>query len=282
MTSVYAYLDYRAFLSDWIAQRRTTDPGYSYAAFSRAGGCSKASIANVLSGARSPRPDTLDAFARAMELNPSERNYLGLLVELDAAPSQRVRRDVMDRILSTERFRQVRRAEHEAVADVSRYFEHWYIPAIREMAALPGFQEDPFWIACTLRPQIRPEEAQAAIDTLLDLGFLLRGPHGELQVREVRFSTSPQESTHGAAVAHVHREIVPGLLREMDTRNHAIQHLLAGTVCVAPSQLPEFRARMNALWEQLGTLGDDRSDDEPRRVYQLALQLLPLSDEVGE
>ncbi len=101
---IFGYLDHRVFLRDWIDARKRHDPHYSYAAFARAGGCSKAAVSNVLNGARTPRPDTLDAFARAMALTPDERNYLGLLVDYSAAPTVERRREVLHRLLSNHRY----------------------------------------------------------------------------------------------------------------------------------------------------------------------------------
>jgi len=276
---VTAYLDYRTFLRDWLTHQKREHPGYSYAAFAAAGGCSKATLPNVLSGARKPRPDTLDAFAQAMDLSPSDRNYLGLLAAFDAAPDVTRRREVLDRILASDRHHQLRLAEKEPEADVMRYLEHWFVPAIRELAALPGFREDPDWIASTLRPSIRPDQAQEALDTLFDLGFLRRTDDGQVAVSEVRFRTG--QETWEKAAAHIHRSVVPHLLEALDTDNAARQHLLAATITLSPDQLPEVKQRLNALLEQVVTLGDDRPEGGPRAVYQFAVQLLPLSDVVG-
>ena len=284
MPSVFAYLHYRTFLADWIAARRADDPGYSLATFARAGGCSKAALANVMSGARTPRPDTLDAFSRAMELTPMERNFLGLLVELDTAPNLAARRAVMDRLLSAERFGQARYAETEQSASVLRYFEDWYIPAIRELATLPGFHRDPAWIASTLRPRIRPDQAQQALDTLLELGLLREGPRGRLEPHEVHFRPHTEGGAEGGAQAteHVHSIVIPQLLQQLDPGDAPIQHLLAATFTVAPSQLPAFKARLDATLEQLAAMAEDRRVEEPARVYQLSIQLLPRSDEIGD
>ena len=276
---VTSYLDYRVFLRDWIAYQRRLHPGYSYAAFAAAGGCSKAAIANVLSGSRRPRADTLDAFARAMELSPADRNYLGLLAELDAAPDVTRRREVLDRLLSSPRNPNLRKVEAEPHDAVMRYVEHWYIPAIRELAALPGFRADPAWLAATLHPPISVQQAEDALERLFDLGFLCRDAEGDaVTVREVRFTT--EQETFALAAHHVHTVILPQLLESLDTARAAQQHLLTATITLAPEQLPEVKQRLNTVLDQVATLADDRVDDAPRAAYQLGLQLLPLSEPV--
>lgn len=273
---IHAYLDYRTFLRDWIADAKRQHPGYSYAAFAAAGGCSKAALANVLSGARHPRADTLDAFARAMGLTPHERNYLGLLAELEAAPDVARRREVLDQILATDRHQQVRITEKEPEGAAMRYFEHWYVPAIRELARLPGFRDDPDWIAATLRPPIAAEAAREALDTLFDLGFLGRDPEGRVVVEEIRVRTEPETWDHAAA--HVHRHVVPHVLGRMTTDRAQEQHLIAATLTVPLDQLPEAKERLTAAVHQVARLGDDTADTGPRAVYLLGVQLLPLSE----
>lgn len=274
--SVYAYLDFRAFLKDWFDDRKRTDPDYSYAAFAEAGGCSKAALANVIGGTRTPRAESLDAFARAMTLRPPERTYLGLLVELATAEDLSTRRDVMEKILASERYQRMRLAENHSGEDASRYLEHWYIPVIREMGGLPGFHDDPAWIASRLTPPIRPEQASAALETLFELGFLARGEDGRVRQREIRFRTEP-ETVQGAA-AHFHRVVIPTLLGTVDATRGNTQHLLAATVALDPSMLPEAKARLNAALEHLVTMADAAVEPDGRRVYQVAIQLLPVTD----
>ena len=276
--SVFSYLDHRDFLRDWIAYRKRSTPRYSYAMFARAGGCSKAAIANVVSGARMPRPQTLDAISLAMGLGPEERNYLGLIVEHAAAPDVRTRRAVLDRMMASERYRQVRQAESYSDLDMFRYFEHWYVPAIRELATLPGFRSDPEWVAGALRPPIRVDEAVAALDTLFDLGLLERRQDGGVDVSEPRLRTRPEALQRAAN--HFHKVAIPELLRKLDSDLAPEQHVMAATLCVAPDTVDECKARIGNLVEQLATLADDKAVAGPHRVYQLAVQFVPVSEPV--
>ncbi|MCA9569436.1 MAG: helix-turn-helix domain-containing protein [Myxococcales bacterium] len=103
LPSVYVFLDYRVFLRTWFDACKRARPGYTYATFAAEAGCSRSALANVMSGARTPRPRTLDAFARAMGLGPGEREQLGLLVELAASRDVRHRRALLERVLQNAR-----------------------------------------------------------------------------------------------------------------------------------------------------------------------------------
>lgn len=271
MPSIFSYLDHREFLRDWIRAKKAEDPEYSYAAFARDGGCSKAAIANVLSGSRIPRPTTLDAFARAMRLGPDERNYLGLLVELASAQDVTRRREVMRRILASERFKQVRMSESESEIDVGRYLADWYLPAIRELAASPGFRDDPAWIASHLRPTITEAQAAEALRTLLELDLLERRPDGRVVQRPIQFHAG--RISEQDALAHYHTHVIPRLLRQVDPRRRG-HHLLAATVTLDEALVPEVRARLNAMLEQLAAMGDAEGHG---RIYQIGVQMIPLT-----
>lgn len=280
LPSVFAYLDYRSFLRDWLDAKKRADDTYSYATFAGEGGCSKSALANVLSGARSPRPGTLDAFARAIAMSPSERNYLGLLVDLSMAHSLDDRRRVMEQILSSERYRQVRMAEGERDSDVFRYLEHWYIPAIRELASLPAFRPEPEWIVGVLRPPISLAQAQDALDRLFELDFLDRLPDGTVEPGDVQFRTEPENAQ--AATLRFHREVIPGLLTHLQGGDASKQqHVMAATISLPPDLVPEAKARVSALVLQLAAMADAAGVEGEQRVYQVAVQLLPLSEGVG-
>ncbi|MEN0064380.1 MAG: TIGR02147 family protein [Myxococcota bacterium] len=278
LPSIFNYLDYRAFLREWLQERKRQEPNYTYQDFADAGGCSKAAISNVLNGSRRPRIATIDAFALAMNLKPAERNYFGLLVDFSTARDVETRVEVLEAIVSGSRFQQLRLAERESDDVVFRYAEHWYVPAIRELASLPGFRDDPEWIAKKLCPSIEPKQAEHALNTLFELDFLRRRSDGRVEVREVRFRSEPE--TTKRAIAHFHRDAIPGLLRQMDPRRGEEQHVLAATMAIASGQVPEFKVRLNTLVGHLATMADDRQADGPYRIYQLAIQLLPVTEPI--
>lgn len=275
LPDLFDYIDYRAFLSDWFEARKRLGR-YSYAAFAEAGGCSKAALANVIQGNRTPRSTTLDAFARAIGLSPQERNYLGVLVELDAAPGPRRRREVMEYLLGNERFGQVRIADREPRSDIERYLEHWWILAVRELVSMPGFREDPVWIAETLYPRITPDQASYALGVLQSLDFVRRDTEGRLVCNEIRFATDPESL--GMALVHFYREQIPRLLAGLNLELKDLQHYMGATVVFDEGSVPEAKAHLHQMVHQLATLGDARPPSEPARVYQVAVMMVPVTE----
>ncbi|MFK7931501.1 MAG: TIGR02147 family protein [Myxococcota bacterium] len=276
LPKLFDYMDYRAFLVDWFAAKKREDPTYSYSRFAEESGGSKSTFANVLRGARHPRPQSLDQFAHAIGMSPEERNYLGVLVELSSAQTEARRQQTLERILSNERYGQVRMAETEGDENIDRYLEFWYLPAIRELASIGGFQADADWVVGRLTPKITREQAQEALDTLFDLGLLRTDEAGNVRAREPEIRT--QNDAYQTAVARFYRTAIPTLLQRMDTDRSDTQHLRTSTLSLPASAIPEAKLKIDALMDQLGAMQHPSSPNGTMQVYQVAVQLLPLSE----
>lgn len=277
---VFSYIDHRAFLRDWFTARKAADPAYSYAVFAQEAGCSKAALPNAIGTSRRPRASTLDAFATAMALSPPERNYLGLLVELDSAKSAPERVAVMQRIVETPQHGRLRDADAEPGEAIDRYLEHWWIPAIREMASHPAFQPDPAWVAARLYPPITVQQAGDALDTLVELDFLRLEEEGPARVPDLRFGSAT--TTQRGAIGRFHRDQVSEMLCNLDANDHPIQQLSTATLTLDAESFRTLQLQLHAVVSKAAHLADAREPDASSRVYQLAVQLLPISEQLGE
>lgn len=275
LPEVFAYVDHRAFLRDWFHAKKTLDPEYSYAAFARDGGCSKSALANAISTTRTPRAATVDAFARAMDLSPNERNYLGRLVDLDKARTTEERVAIMNQLLENKHYGQLRDAEVETSEAIHHYLEHWWIPAIRELAKHPSFRPDPRWIAETMMPPITEQQARDALDVLERHDFIERQEDGTVQVLELRFASGPR--TTQRAIADFHQTQVPAMLENLLLHESAERQVSTATLSLPPELVTQLKLELHNVIVKAGNLADAHSDTSSTRVYQLSLQMLPLT-----
>jgi uncharacterized protein (TIGR02147 family) len=189
---VYAFFDYRALLAAYYEERKRAGRGFSYRAFARrAGIASPNHLKRIIDGARNLTPEMAERFARACGFTGEDAAYFRELVAFNEATTE-AERSARYRTLSA--FRGYRKA-HKLEAAEADYCAHWYIPAIRELAARPDFREDPAWIAAQLVPAIKPREARTALQTLLDLGLLVRkGERLQPGERRRRWTSCPSRS----------------------------------------------------------------------------------------
>jgi uncharacterized protein (TIGR02147 family) len=270
LPSVYEYTDYRAFLRDHFAASKKQKPFYSHRYFARhAGFASSNFIKLVMGGQRNVGPAAVEGLVGALKLGGDEASFFRDLVTLDQAETLAERNRAFDRVAANRRFRAARRLE----GPFFRYLTHWYYPAVRELAARPDFRADPKWIASRIQPTITASAAKAALATLEQLGLLVAGPGGKLVRGEPSLTTGHE--VRSVVVPAYHRQMIERAGHAVDNVPPDQRDVSALTVCISESRLPELKARIRRFREEMMDLCDREA--EPERVYQLNIQLFPLS-----
>lgn len=273
---VIAYLDFRRFLGDWFDAQKAADSRYSHRLFARRAGVRSPSLLKeVIAGRRNLTPTTLAGFIKALRLEGEDAEFFRALVELDQAETHEDKNRAWEQVAACRRFREARSAE----VDFFRYLSTWYYPAIRELALCRDFQADPTWIADRLMPRITPAQAREALETLLELGLLVRQDDGSVVTADTSLAT-PREVAWLVA-ANYHRQMLGRASESLERVPASERHLLGVTVAVPESLLPALKAELDAMQQRLLHLCDDAAvqDGAPaaERVCQLNLQLVPLS-----
>ena len=267
---IFAYLSYRKYLDDWFHARKEADTRYSHRLFARRAGVRSPSLLKeVVAGRRNLSPVAVDGFLAALALPDEEAQFFRHLVQLEQARNEAEKNQAWEYIASSVRFRSARRIE----GAMFRYLSTWYFPAIRELALCDSFVGEPAWIADQLLPKITEEEARVALDTLIELGMLVRNGDS-LQPAEVSVAT-PHEVA-GLAVHNYHRQMLKRAAECIELVDPDERHLTAVTVAIPRSLVPTLKAELDAMQERLLHLCDERAEDA-ERVYQVNLQLVPLS-----
>jgi uncharacterized protein (TIGR02147 family) len=266
---VFDYLDYRAFLRDYYLEGRARR-GLSYRALSRRIGLKSSNFFKlVLDGSRNLNQEMAGRFARALRLEDDARRYFLALVRSAHARSPEARREAHAQLIGYRRYRRARSLEAHQAA----YHSTWYLPAIRELVVSRSFREDPAWIARTLLPNITPAQATEALDTLLQLGLLVRDSDGALCQGEALVSTGPE--TTGRHVAAYHRtmmQLAAGSLEEIPAAQRDVSSL---TLCLGRDGLRRVKDRVQRFRRELLELS--ATEEQPDQVVQVNFQLFPLS-----
>ncbi|MEO0600435.1 MAG: TIGR02147 family protein, partial [Myxococcota bacterium] len=156
--------------------------------FAKLVGRSASWYSQILSGKRRLRPELAEEIADKLRLSTRERLELLSLVESEVGNSRIIRTRAQDLRHGMER---PERAEDELYTSLT----HWHVGAILELARCEEYVPEASWVGAALRPQITPDEAQAAMDTLRDLDYL------DANYRIVR---------DGEAVTSHRRDLAPG------------------------------------------------------------------------
>jgi len=264
---VFDYLDYRAFLRDYYANKKGR--GLSFRVFSkRAGLRSPNYLKLVMEGARNLSEETAGRFAVALALKGDSKRYFLELVRFGQAQTSAARSTHYGRLTGFRRYREVRPLEAEQAA----YHSTWYLPAVRELAARKDFRDDPSWIARMMCPAISVSEAARALDVLMKLGLLVRQADGTIGQGQPLLSTGPETPWH---IADYHRTMLARAAAAIDAISPAERDISSLTMCLGSDGLLRFKNRIRRLRRELLELSTLESD--PRQVVQLNFQLFPLS-----
>lgn len=267
---IYQYLDYRAFLKDYYVAAKANTRAFSYRYFSRkAGFASPNYLKLVIDGKRNLGVDSVPRFAKALQLDRDASRFFADLVALSHAESPAERNSAYERVSASRTYREAKRID-VAYFD---YLSHWYNPAIREMVLRPDFDEDPSWIADHLLPQITREEAERSVALLLDLGLLVRDEEGGLAQGEPAITTGHE--VRSLAIGNYHRQMLSRAGESIELVDREARDISALTVVVSQDTVAEFKARIHAFRERLLELS--LRDENPQNVYQLCVQLFPLT-----
>jgi uncharacterized protein (TIGR02147 family) len=267
---VFEYLDYRLFLRDFYAAAKAKSRAFSHRAFSKRAGLSSSNYLNlVMKGERDLSSEMAPRFAKACGLLKREADFFCDLVAYGQAKTTDEKQRWHERLA---RFRKFREA-HRLLGEQTAYHANWYMPAVRELANLRGFREDPGWIAERLEPPITERQAVEALETLQRLGLLVRDEGGKLRQAQALVTTGPGPLGHQIFVYH------HGML---DLAKRALDHLPRDqrdisslTLCVAESTLPVLKERIREFRRELLQLAE--LEAAPERVVQLNFQMFPLS-----
>lgn len=271
---VFCYRQYRQYLRDFYAYMKSEKRGFSLRSFSEAAGIGSSNYLKlVMDGDRNLSPEMAQRFARACGLSAEPSKYFCTLVAFNQATETHERDRAYEQLLSFPQHHQVHRLD-AAYAD---YYRKWYIPAVRELCAHSGFQEDPHWIGRKLRPTVASSSVKKALSVLIELGMLVRHPDGGL--RQASPSVEADERPLAHHVKGFQRTMMEKAIEALDRWPQREREIGSLTLCLSESQYEELLRRVAAFRNSL--FKEFQSDADAERVVQVNLQAFPLSAAEG-
>jgi len=267
---VFEYDNYRAYLRDLYAFYKKTKPHFSYRYFSqKAGFRSPNFLKLVIEGKRNLSPESIERFTSALKLNKKETEFFRILVHLNQARTIGEKKLYAEKLMQFRSFRYI----HPLRQDQYRYYAAWYNVPIRELTILPEFSEDPGWIARSLLPPISPQQAQKALDLLLQLGLLERDESGRLVQADAFISTGNEVTS--TSVANYHRAMIHKGSEALDRFPGPDRDISSVTMALSERSFQEIKSLIQRFRKELLAIADQ--DRHPEGVYQINFQLFPLA-----
>jgi uncharacterized protein (TIGR02147 family) len=267
---IFEYDNYRAYLKDLYTLYKETKTHFSYRYFSqKAGFRSPNFLKLVIEGKRNLSPESIEKFTGALKLGRKEAEFFRVLVHLNQARTVGEKKIYAEQLMQFRPFRYI----HPLRQDQYRYYAEWQNIAVRELAVLAGFSEDPGWIARSLLPPISPQQAQKALDLLLQLGLLKRDASGRLIQTDAFISTGDEVTS--TSVANYHRIMIRMGAEALDRFPAQARDISSVTMALSGRGFQEIKALIQRFRKELLAIANQ--DQSPEGVFQVNFQLFPLA-----
>lgn len=275
--SVFEYENYRDFLADSYRYHKATFSNFSFRYLAkRAGFTSPNFLKLVIEGQRNLSSESAEKFAQAFKLSKPETEFFIQLVSFNQAKSSTERTECARKMIQSKGFQKIRPLHQAEYA----YYANWYYIPVRELVGFSLFQEDPDWIARTIVPAIDPEQAAQALEDLEALGLIVRGEDGRLRQAQRTVTTANEVSS--SAIAQYHKEMLRMAAQSIDAVPREKREISAACVPVSRATAAKIKTMIQDFRSEVLALAGE--DQDPETVYQIGIQLFPLSqwDDKGE
>lgn len=235
-------------------KRRIKNPAFSVRAYSRKLGLSHSALSEIMSGKRIVGAKLAERLSEALMLPPDIKSQI---LKKPSENSKAVRaRDTL----------QLKADQYKVISD-------WYHFAILSVAETEDFKSDSAWIANRLG--LTKTLVQDALSRLERLGMIRISKKGEITPTGASFD-SP-DGIPSSAIRNTHHQYLDLAHEALENVPLEQRYFNGITMAIDPARLPEAQKRIREFRDELCQYLEAGSKKE---IYQLCLQLFPLSKEV--
>jgi len=224
-------------------------------------------VAKVLAGQRHIPANKIDAFVKLCKLQGKDADMFRVLVDFSRAKRESEARTHFERLLKLQGL-------DTKLVDPAQYsfYSRWYFTVVRAMLGLRDWKQDWKSMAASIDPELSESQIQASIEALLRLGLIER--HGEsLRPCDTHISSGAEATSQ--AIRGFQKEMLSLALRSLDQHPKEQRDMSTITLAMSQSALEDIRVLLadcrQAICRRVA------ADDEGDAVYQLNMQLFPLS-----
>lgn len=269
MNSLFESLDYRHYLKSRFDQMREKKSFISYRLIAQKLKIDPGQLVKILQGHRHISERLIPVFSNYLGLKGREEEFFQCLVRFNKAKTTTETSLYFDKLMEIKDL-VLPRVE----PDQDRFYQKWYHSVIRVLFAFYKFDGDYQKLGHLLSPSITAHEAQDSVQLLLELGFLKKKKNGKISLAN-KFITGGG-NWRMLAVRHFQQQTIKLSERSLINDSPDIRDISSLTVSIPDSAFDEFRD-MVAEFRKTLLRRVMEIKEEPNRVYQLNLQLIPVA-----
>lgn len=256
--------NYRRYLTETFENRSLRNPSYSLRAFARDLGIGTSTLTELLQGKYGLSKGRIEKVAKALQLSIDQTEHFSDLVIRDHARSLQEREEAALRVQT-----RLKQSIQTITLDGFKVISDWYHLTLLELISLPGFQNDPTWIAKSLGlPELTVIEA---LDRLMRLDLIEKTDNGFLLTDD--FSAIGND-TPSQAIRKFHSQILEKALIALQTHPMEKRENSSTVFAINLEDLPQAKKKLLQFRKEFSGLLSKSPDKND--VYCLSMQFFSL------
>ena len=270
MKTIFEYFDYRAFLRDYYALKKSKTKYFSYRFFAQKANIkSPVFFKEVAEGKKNLSRGMIENFSMAMQLSEKEATYFKYLVFFDQAKTGKEKQEYYVNLRSMENIKN----EKALSANQCDYFSMWYNVVIRELVTLFDFKDNFENLAAAVRPQIKPREAKTSVELLLKLGLIKKKANGAYE--QIDTAITAQSGVASLTIRQFNKIMGQHAIAAIEDLPKTERSVSGITIGISSAMYDIINSEIAAFKDRIVTLVS--RDEKCDRVYQFNMQLFPMS-----
>lgn len=270
MINLFEYLNYRDFLKDAYEERHAGDWRFSHRYIAEKADFDASMFNKILQGKRNLTPRLVSVFADIFCSDDREKKYFADMVSFNQAKNHSESRQFLEKLVATKE------CKVEKVAkDQFEYFDNWYHAVIRELVTFYPYVGDDAALGLMVRPPITASQVKSSIALLERLNMIKKNEQTGFYEQTQGLISSGTESYSTAVNSYIQQNlnVAQTAIDRFGREERNLSTLAFGCDENTYSELVEMVRRFRR--EVLAKVGQCQ---KPNRVFQLGMQLFPLSD----
>jgi uncharacterized protein (TIGR02147 family) len=271
MKSLFQYFDYQEFFRDFYEQKKRESPYMSYRYLGGKLGLDPGFLLKVMQGKLHLSEKSIPQLCSFFNFAERESSYFEILVRYNKAKSPSDIKLYFEKLIATRdsRARPVQESQYA-------FYQKWYHGAIHALLSIYEFTGNFKELSSLLSPSITAAEARDSIRLLMRLKMVKKDASGVF--RPIDAMVTSGEKWQAAAIRDFQKESILLSAQSLDQHPKEERDVSTVTITLNEKELPEIRERIRQLRQSILSLDEDVVPD---RVYQLNIQLFPVTRRTG-
>jgi len=271
MINIFEYQNYRLYLHDYYDDQKKSKKYFSYRYFSKKAGINaSAFLYYVIEGKRNLTKTSIDKISSAIGHSKVENDFFENMVFFNQAKTISEKVMYYTRVVECRKPLEIKTVEK----DRYEYYSKWYHSVIREIVMMVDFKNNYTMLAGTLIPAITSKEAKESVELLERLGFIERDGEGLFHQTESIVSAKPNGS-ETFIIEKFQMEMLGMAMRSFDIFQRSQRLSASTTFSISQATFDLFTMKTREFRKELLEIA--KLDNKPERVFQLTVNLFPVS-----